>query len=391
MNPSSQSLGLRNTFVRLSRDRKLKVIVVGNSVTYGAPAGETRNPSFYVALEEWLRSRFPDAQIEVKTKIIFAMGSEVQLFRMDERVIAEEPDLVLAEFNAANGAANSAWKTNGPPVTSASMEGFVRRLRLYLPKTDCLLELGYHDSMFVDFHQGHPPVCSSFQHEVAAHYNCIYADAAQAVVDRVMAGESASTYMKDPIHPSAEGYEVYSRVLLDEMERQWTLFQALPEAEQEVKPHAFPPTTVYPEPWLFPRLVPAAFHAEFDDGFTIQECGRVKYLAANRAGASGRYRVAPPARIVGILCRRTEPAGNLEVQVGDQWLRLSQKEPRYYEENDPDNRFYRNFFQYNHLPPEMESVNFRVSNEPENAGAFDLEVFGFFVIERPAAIAFQRP
>ena len=386
MNSTSQPLGLRNTFARVTRDKRLKIIVIGNSVTNGAPVGKDKkkNPSFYVSLGDWFTKTFPDAKIEVVPRIIFAMGPEIQVFRMDERVIAEKPDLVLAEFNAASGAANSAWGENGPKITDPAIEGFFRRLRLLLPKTDCLIEMALFKSMLEDYRQGKPPLCASFQHVATAHYGNVYADAAKEVAGRMLAGEPWEAYMNDGIHPNDQGYQIYSDVLLGEVERQWALFQALPESEKTVTPHAMPATTLCPDPWLFARLVPA-YNARHDDGFKIEETGPAKFLAATQVGASGSFDAAP-GRIVGVLMRYTgESCGNLEIRSSDQWVRLSQKkEPHFTHGEDSANHYIRAMFGANSLPISLDKIEFRVSNDPEVAGTSRVEIIGFMVVERPA-------
>ncbi len=391
----SQPLSLRNTFARLINKKQLKVIVVGNSVTNGAPIDKDRerNPSFYVTLENWLRDHFPEARIEVIPKIIFAMGPEVQLFRMDERVLPDKPDLVLAEFNAANGAAHGSLDVESPwrAITEPATEGFLRRLRFLLPETDCILEMAIFKTMVDDYRAGRTPVCASFQHKLAAHYGLLYADAAAEVARRILAGEPWETYMDDGIHPSVKGYEVYGHVLAEELDRQWALLQALPEEERVIKPHPFPAKTVHPDPWLFARFVPA-YDAQTVEGFRIEQSGNVTFLSANQAGSSGCYRVPAPGRIVGMLMRYTDSCGNIEVRAGRKWIRIShRKDPKFTYGEDPMNRFYRVMFGVHGLPLALDTCEFRVSAEPETAGACRVEIAGFMVVERPAAFDFSRP
>lgn len=379
---------LHNTFVRLTKDRQLKVVVVGNSVTAGAPAGSKygKVPSFYVALDKWLHERFPDAQIQVVPKIIYAIGPEVQLFRMDERVIAEKPDLVLVEFGAANGA----WGDKGRIVTEPATEGYIRRLRLLLPQTDCVMMMGIFKTMMEDYQQKKTPNSVLFLRSVAERYGCAVADAQKEVAQHVMEGEPLEAYMKDFIHPGDKGYELYSRVLLDEMERQWKMFQAEPEQNRTVHPHAFEETTLHPDPWLFPRLIPA-YYAQATEGFEIAETGNLKYLASTGTGAQGSFTAPAQSRVVGILMRCPKGCGNLEIKSGDQWVRLAQRsEPHFTEGDDPANKLYRSFFATSGLPDSMEKVEFRVTPDPEEPGAQAVQIVGFLLVERPSALVFKR-
>ncbi len=84
--------------------------------------------------------------------------------------------------------------------------------------------------------------------------------------------------------------------------------------------------------------------------------------------------------------------GNLEVRALDgRWIRLSQQnEPHFTEEDDPDNRLYRNFFGVYGLPLSLKNVEFRVAAEPELQDAHQVQIVGFLVIEHKAAIPFVR-
>jgi hypothetical protein len=120
---------LTNAFTRCLIDRKLTIVVIGNSVSYGAACDGDKIDSYYVHLTDWFRKTFPDAEIQVKLGIIFAIGPEVQLFRMEDKALRPQPDLVVTEFGAANGA----WGEKGREITERATEGYIRRLRMLPP------------------------------------------------------------------------------------------------------------------------------------------------------------------------------------------------------------------------------------------------------------------
>ncbi len=376
MKLSDQPLGLLNAFVRVTRDKRLKIVAVGNSVTNGAPIDHDRNPSFYVALGAWFRKTFPDAVVEVVPKIIFAIGPEIQLFRMDERVTVEKPDLVLVEFNAANGA----WGAKGRHLTEPATEGYIRRLRRVLPEADCLMELAIYEKMLDDYRVGKEPLFGTFLKALAAHYGCVYADAAGEVARRILAGEAWKSYMDDGIHPSAAGYQIYSEILVGEVERQWQLFQKLLESERVVRAHSIPKASLDPDPWIHPILVPAD-QATYDDSFKMEMCGKVKFAASERPHASGVFHVNAPARIVGFLMRDAGKCGKLEVRNGSQWVQLfTQRGPHFTHGDDPHNRYYRDFFSLYGLPSYLDKVEFRLFIGACVTDNARLEIVGFFVL-----------
>lgn len=372
-------LSLSHTFTRLTEDKKLKVVVVGNSVTAGAPAGKNPGgvPSFYVTLEKWLRANFPDAQIEVVPKIIYAIGPEVQLFRMDERMLAEKPDLVVAEFGAANGA----WGDSGKRVTEPATEGFLRRLRAKAPTTDAILVLGIFKTMLEDYRAGKTPASVTFLRDAAKRYDYALADPQKVIAERVLAGEPWEAFMKDFIHPGDAGYQIYGTAVVAEFARQWAAFQKLSPEDRTISDHPLPAQTLHPDPWINPRLVPA-IETQEQTGFTITEKGRWKILSATQPDAIGRFVPAAPGKVVGVLMRNSGKAGNLEIEHDGKWFRLSQKsEPHFTDGEDKSVKMHRNFFGVYGLPLKMDEVKFRVSPDPEVVGNTDVELIGFFVID----------
>jgi hypothetical protein len=389
MTTSTQPLGLRNAFVRLTRDKRLRLVVVGNSVTNGSPddLNGAPNPSFYVALGNWFRENFPAAQIEVIPKIIFATGPEVQVFRMDERVTVEKPDLVLVEFNAAN----AAWGVKGRHITEPASEGYFRRLRMVMREVDCLVEMAFYEKMLEDYRAGKEPISAAFQKTLAGHYGCVHADAGSELARRLLAGEAFSTYMDDGIHPSVAGYQIYSNVLIREVERQWQLFQQLPESEKVIRPHPVPAKMIDPDPWIYPRFVPAE-EATLDDSFKIESCGKVRFAVSDRPHAAGFYQPKAPGRVAGYLMRDMGKGGQLEVRVDGKWIRLfDEGGPRFTHGDDPGNRFYRDFFGSYPIPQYLEKFEFRISADPKAEGITHVEIIGFFVLERPAISVAPAP
>lgn len=379
---------LHNTFVKLTKDKRLKIVVIGNSVSHGMVAEGKPTISYYPYLLDWFKAQFPDAQIELKTSIIFAIGPELQLFRMEDKLFAEKPDLVVVEFGAANGA----WGDAGREITDRATEGYIRRLRFMMPQADCLMNMGLFKTMLEDYAKGTTPNSVLFQYSVASHYGCALADSEKALAQKIAGGEPYETYMGDFIHPSARGYQVHGQVITQELDRQYAQFKATPQAELALTDHAFPKSTVHSDPWLFPRLVPALYAEELQ-GFAVAEHGRVKFLAADKAGASGSF-TAPRGRIVGMLLRSPEHQGSIEVRLDGkgEWTRLALKDqPRFTEGDDPQNWLQRTFFAADGLTLYCQRVDFRVSANPEVKDAYAVQLIGFLVIERDAQLPFSRP
>jgi hypothetical protein len=379
---------LQNSFIKLTKEKRLKIVVIGNSVSHGAPFGEnpTKNYSYYML--KWFEKQFPDAKIDIKMSIIFAIGPEIQLFRMEDKLFIEKPNLVVMEFGAANGA----WGDGGREITERATEGYLRRLRFMLPQADCLMNMGIFYTMMDEYKKGKTPNSVLFQYDVAKHYGSVLADSEKVIKERVMAGEKWETYMNDYIHPSPAGHELYGQVIAKELDREYAIFQTTSAKESQIKPHTFPQQTVRTDCWLFPRLTTALFADDLKD-FHIAENGRVKFIAANKPGASGSFSTNR-GKIVGMLMHSPQKRGNLEVRLDNkgEWVRLSQKnEPRFTEEDDPANYLQRNFFGVYGLPLYAQRVDFRVSANPEDKDCYDVHIIGFLVIERDPEMTFSRP
>jgi len=367
---------LHNSFVRLTKQKSLKIVVIGNSVAHGSDhGGKTIN--FYSYVHEWFRTTFPDANIELKTGIIFAIGPELQLFRMEDKVFARRPDLVLVEFGAANGA----WGDAGKQITERATEGYIRRLRMMMPQADCIMNMGLFKSMLDKYRAGATPASVRFQRDVAKHYGCALADTQRELARRILAGEPWKTYMGDVIHPNALGYEVHGQVLVNELKRQYELFEATPPERRKLQDHPLPRKTVHKDPWASPRFVPAHLAGD-PGGFVPMQTGPLKYIAAGKPGLTGSFQPGK-GRIVGLLMRRPDDCGNIEVSAdGGGWVRLSGKrEPQFTDETDRENKLQRFFFAAHGLPLYSSRIDFRVSAEPETKAAYNVQIVAFLVIE----------
>ena len=371
---------LTNSFTKCLYEKRLTIVIVGNSVSYGAAFDGDKVDSYYVYLADWFRRTFPDATIDLKLGIIFATGPEVQLFRMDDKVLKHPADLVVTEFGAANGA----WGERGREVTECATEGYFRRLRFLRPEADIFMNLGIVENMMEIYADQKTPASAAFQQNVARHYGCALADSGAAIANRVLSGEPWGRFMNDSIHPGPQGYAVHGAAICEELDRQYLLYCALPAEARAVKVHTLPAKSLLSDAWVSPRLFPGS--AASLDGFTPGESGIISYMEASAPGASGSFS-PPTGKIAGVLYHYPCDTGdgqyaNLEVRmdgVGD-WKRLSlQDEPRFPEESDRDNCFRRQFFGAYDLPLLCRRLEFRVVNDGN--GAHPLRIVSFFVVE----------
>ncbi|MBA3686639.1 MAG: SGNH/GDSL hydrolase family protein [Planctomycetes bacterium] len=369
---------LHNSFVALTTRQALTIAVIGNSVTAGGALVDGRSLSFWQVAADWFRARFPAADVRVERGIIFAIGPEVQVFRFEDKVLAVRPDLVIAEFAAANGA----WGEAGRAVTEPAAEGWVRRLRFHLPDADCLLNFALFQTMMDDHRAGRVPPAVAFLQAVGAAYGCAVADSQAEIARRILAGDPWDRYMSDAIHPSPDGYAVHGEVVTATLEREWRSFAALPEDRRIVHHHALPTATLVAQPWQFVRFAPPWLASDLE-GFRLARGGRHGAIEAGAGGASGVFD-AGCGRIVGWYRHSPGIQALLEVSAdGGPWTAMPlDHEPRFTEQDDPEHYLQRQFFAAYGLPQTIHRLAFRVAAGDLPAGAV-ARIAGFFVVERP--------
>ena len=115
--------GLPNFFQKAIQGDTIKVAYLGGSIT--AQDG-WREYSL-----EWLNKQFPKSRFTEVNAAIGGTGSDFGVFRLHDQVLKYNPDLVFVEFAVNDGS------TPTDKVIRA-MEGIVRQIWQYNPKTDAL-------------------------------------------------------------------------------------------------------------------------------------------------------------------------------------------------------------------------------------------------------------
>lgn len=371
---------LVNAFTKCLTEKQLTIAIIGNSVS----AGRTVESGYSAHIADWFQRTFPVARIELKPGIISSIGSEYQLFRMNDKALQSQPDLLVTEFGAANGA----WGEAGRAITERSLEGYVRRLRMLNPKADILMNLSIHETMLEAYRQGKIPSSVLFHERVARHYDCALTDPGTLIARRVLAGEPWEKFMKDAIHPGPVGYEVHGEVIRAELDRQYRVYRALSAKETEIHGHPLPEVGLLDDPWSNPRLVPASSATRLN-GFRPGSSGRVEFIEADSPDASGSF-IPEKGRIVGMLYHcpaltGKKPSAEIEIRADDsrEWKRLSlEKEPVVVEDNDRGNVLRRQFFGAYGLPLYSQRIDFRVARNVDAVEpTASVRIVGFFVVE----------
>lgn len=190
---------LANTYSKLTNEKKLTVAYLGGSVTSGT--GGSDGYCWRSATTQWFKDNFADATITEIDAGWGGTGSYWGFFRIDEAVIAENPDLVFVEFSI-----NDAYAGSTEMQSSYYMEGIVKKLRAANPNVDIVMIFVTDQSRQGTEHKnilGHK--------KVAQHYGIPTVNVGDALVAEIAkTGNSWDYYVTDIVHPNNIGYKVYA-------------------------------------------------------------------------------------------------------------------------------------------------------------------------------------
>lgn len=200
---------LNYTYKRATNDKTLTAVYFGGSVTAGACASVPDETSWRGLNGEYLVKRFPEAEVKNVRAAIGGTGTGIGLFRMDEDVIAHNPDLVFIDFTL-----NDAYQRYTLEESVVYYESLIRRLYRANPYVDIVIifigdrNTVFNGSKWIDEHK-----------RLADHY-----DIPTISFNDVLARELANTgndigeYLKDWVHPNDNGYKLYAKAMQELLE-----------------------------------------------------------------------------------------------------------------------------------------------------------------------------
>lgn len=201
---------LTNARNRLRKEKKLRVVYFGGSVTAGAGASDPTKTSWRALVGEWLAEQFPEAEVQNINRALGESGTYLGVHRLHPDVIAETPDLLFVEYSI-----NDRYYHCDYEKAASQFETLVREVRRALPETDIVTVL-VTDSHCLEYNREgalHPE--AQAHEDIAAAYGIPTLHVGRLlakVVDydrRVFETE----YAIDIVHLKDPGYRVYFRVL----------------------------------------------------------------------------------------------------------------------------------------------------------------------------------
>ncbi len=207
---------LQNTYKLLTEEKKLTIGYLGGSITLGTSAKKTiqdgkvvgSDGSFednYVCrVSSWFEETFPDAEIETVNAGIADTTTAFGLYRLERHLMNTDghdmPDLVFIEFTSNDG--------GNKDQVIAQAESLIREILEINPYCEIVII-----STTVNYTSN---TARTAYMDVAQHNKFLFVDVGKALAEAKIArgaGKEADGtyyYTVDNLHPSAEGYKLYT-------------------------------------------------------------------------------------------------------------------------------------------------------------------------------------
>ncbi len=193
---------LTNTYKKLTENKALTVVYFGGSVTMGYKSshGGWRGLS-----GNWLKEQFPQADITLINAGLGESGTFMGTYRVQNDVIAQNPDLVFVEY-----AINDKYKGSTQEQAASQYETVVREIKRALPTCDIVTLLVTDSGVAPLLPELYPTAAGHAA--VAEAYHIPVINVGAALVNHMedyTNKDEWNRYFWDGVHPKDEGYAVY--------------------------------------------------------------------------------------------------------------------------------------------------------------------------------------
>lgn len=196
--------GLPNFFSGIIDKKKLTVAFIGGSITQG-------DYCYRLQISKYLEEYYPNTSFKWINAGVSGTGTDLGAFRIQEQVLAFNPDLIFIEF-AVNG---------GYPD---GMEGMIRQIIKSNPHTDICLLYTIMTAQTTVYQKNEIPSVIKGLEGIAEHYQIpsvhMGMEAAQMEADKLLLWKGTKDEAKgrilfsnDGIHPIADGGNLYAAAI----------------------------------------------------------------------------------------------------------------------------------------------------------------------------------
>lgn len=197
---------LDNTLSKLSTGDPLRIVAIGDSLTYGWMAAR----GYLDFLKELLAVKYPRCVVAIINRAIPGDTAEGGLHRVAEHVLQSVPDLVLVQF-----ALNDAFTGYAPERFKNNIRGIIEAIRAGTPSEILLLTsvaLGTAEgNRFIE------PYYAGLA-EIAAQQEIPLARVHSYWQKRIAEGVAFSSLVQDDgVHPTVSGYRLMAEAIMEKL------------------------------------------------------------------------------------------------------------------------------------------------------------------------------
>ncbi len=204
--------GLPNFFHKIQNGEPITIGYLGGSIT--------RAEGYRILSADWLKEEYDNPNVSGINAGIGGTGSPLGVFRIQEGVLDNNPDLVFIEF-----AVNDGSPSNTSTIEKA-MEGMVRQIWNDDPTTEICFIYTVKDDFLTDLQNDTYPTAAAAHDAVGAHYNIPSIHLGLEVAKMAERGElifeksngvdgdgydenGNLVFSKDGVHPTLAGHGLY--------------------------------------------------------------------------------------------------------------------------------------------------------------------------------------
>ena len=183
---------IANVMRRAMNGEEITIGVFGGSITEGAGASSVGN-CYGSLVADWWRKAFPQAKVNFVRAGIGATDSLFGLTRMEDELLAYDPDFMVVEF---------ACNDDGSVASQEAYEGVVRRL---LKKDIAVLLLFMSTSSYTNVQDQHIPVGKNYDLPMVS-----FRDAMKYMQSEPLryGKKTVKDYLADDVHPNDAGHKM---------------------------------------------------------------------------------------------------------------------------------------------------------------------------------------
>ena len=301
--------GLVNSYAKLTQDKELTVAYLGGSITLGR---NYEDNCWRTMIDAWMKEQYPDADIKMVRAGNGGTGSSYGAYRVDNDVLADNPDLVFIEFAVNDNHFASKYKDYR--VTKESVteyyETIIRKIYKHNPKADIVMVYTQTDEMT------RATKSTEAHEELAKYYNINSVYFGETLLDYIKENRLTSTdYIYDGLHPSDKGYEIMAKPLKEFFSNIWSEVD-VSKAGEKLLPEKMKSAHDRTDSYLI-----YARETELGSDWTVS--GTIK---TNTPGASLSCKFTGDE--VGVYAALSSKAGVIEYRIdGGEWVEKSLRGP----------------------------------------------------------------